>query len=82
MPEDIKALLNTILKTQEMLNQSLMSTRAQLDGLILALIRLDQRVAILYSESLESEQKKQAALLEQILKEIALSRATVSKTVQ
>jgi hypothetical protein len=82
MTDDEKQIFHTLLKTQEVLNESLMSTRTQLDSLIRGLIRLDTRIAALYSEEFANEQKKQAELLEQVLKGIALLRAVVPKTVQ
>ena len=82
MTDDEKRILHTILDTQEMCLKALVENKIQIDALTYALIRLDSRVATLYSEQLEIEQKKQAASLEKNLKELALLRATVSAKVQ
>jgi hypothetical protein len=76
--EELKALLSRILETQQGCQKALLSTQAQVDALIYALIGIDSRVAALYSEQLQIEQQKQAALLEKCLKDISLLRATVS----
>ena len=82
MTEDEKRVLHMILDTQQGCQKLLIDMQAQIAALTYALVSLDSRAATLYSEQLEIERKKLQALLEQSLKDIALLRATVSKTVQ
>jgi hypothetical protein len=82
MPEDpLKALLGKILNTQEGCQKMIIGAQEQLNALTSASMRLDSRIAALYSEELEIEKKRQAALLEQYLKDIALLRAVVPRSV-
>jgi hypothetical protein len=75
MTEEEKTIIRQILTTQDSGQRLYFQMQAQLNALTTALIGLDPRVATLYSEEFEIEQKKLAALLEKHLKELALLRA-------
>jgi hypothetical protein len=82
MTEDEKRILHQILDGQQILTPMIIDMQARLNALERVLCSLDSRVPQILPGEIEKSRELQRALLEHSLKDIALLRATVSKTVQ